>query len=534
MAKTRKKAAKQAAMTVAPQALSTEMSAGGMTSIRQPWHAAVADDLDPVRLTSILRAASEGSHFDYLTLAEEMEERDGHYASVLSTRKLALAGLDVRVDALSDAAQDVAIADAVREVVAGPEFGELLFDLADAIAKGYSVAEIIWDRDGAVWVPERFEHRDPRFFVWDRDTGRELRLLDAADPVNGIPLPPFKFIVHRPRLRSGLPVRAGLARLVAVAYMCKAWAWKDWMAFADVFGLPMRIGTYREGTKEEDIALLRRAVANLGSDAAAVIHESMNIRFEAAPNTTGAADFFERLASFWDKQVSKAVLGQTMTADDGASLSQAQVHDSVRRDLLKADAKSLQYTLNECLVRPFVDLNFGGGQYPQLVLHVPEREDLQLLVSSLEKLVPLGLEVEQSVIRDKLGLPDPDESGNAKLLAAPVPAATPALNRAANAASTIGEPARGALANPAGTSGSPDREDQLSELLADAADPLVSEWVEQIRRLAERAQSLEEVRDGLLDLLPELDAAKFAGVMQHALAVAGVAGMLDALDDSRG
>lgn len=522
------------------EVLAEEISAGGITGIRQPWHSGVADNLDPVRLAGILRSAAEGSQYDYLTLAEEMEERDGHYASVLSTRKLALAGLDVRVDAASDDARDVAIADAVRAIVDAPEFGDLVFDLTDALGKGYAVAEILWDRSGKVWTPVRFEHRDPRFFTWDRDTGRELRLLDAADPVNGVALAPFKFIVYRPRLRSGLPVRGGLARLVAVAYMCKAWAWKDWMAFADVFGLPMRVGTYGPGAKEEDIARLMRAVANLGSDAAAVIHESTKIVFEAAPNTTGAADFFERLAAFWDKQVSKAVLGQTMTADDGASLSQAQVHNDVRMDLLKADAKGLQNTLNEALVRPFVDLNFGPGSYPRLVLHVPEPEDLQQLVDALEKLVPLGLEVEQSVIRDKLGLPDPATGAEVKLLRAPAVApAQPAFNRALNA--VTGEPARDALANPAGTSGSPvgqtagtpsafPDQDALGQLLdvidAGTLNAQAAALLQPLIDLAQRDP--QAALDAIATTLPDMDDAQLQNTLARALFVADAWGRFNA------
>ena len=170
-----------------------------------------------------------------------------------------------------------------------------------------------------------------------------------------------------------------------------------------------------------------------------------------------------------------------------------------------------------------MDLNFGPGSYPQLVLHVPEEEDLRLLVESLEKLVPLGLEVEQSVIRDKLGLPDPATGAEVKLLGAPAaaPAAVPAA------------PAVNAQALNREQVATPDREDQLAALLADAADPLVSDWIDQVRELVDGAGSLEELRDGLLDLLPTMDAGKFADVMQHALAVAGAAGMLDALDDSR-
>ena len=82
----------------------------------------------------------------------------------------------------------------------------------------------------------RYEWRDPRFFVFDRDDGRTLRLLDKADSLRGVPLQPCKWIAHVPRLKSGLPARGGLARLVALAYMVKAYALTDWMAFAEVFG----------------------------------------------------------------------------------------------------------------------------------------------------------------------------------------------------------------------------------------------------------------------------------------------------------
>ncbi|WP_411832315.1 DUF935 domain-containing protein [Pseudoxanthomonas mexicana] len=511
------------------EVLDREISAGGLTGIRQVWHTGVADGMTPVRLASILEGAAAGNAYDYLTLAEEMEERDLHYASVLGTRKLAFAGLEIQVDAATDEARDVEIADAVREVIATPDFGEMISDLTDALGKGYSVVEIIWDRSGTPWKAARLEHRDPRFFRFDQATGRQLRLLDDADPVNGIALAPYKFIVHLPKIRSGLPVRGGLARLAAVGYMCKAWTWKDWMAFADIFGLPMRVGTYGNGAKEEDIARLMSAVANLGSDAAAVIHESTRISFEAAPNTAGAADFFEKLATWWDKQISKGVLGQTMTADDGSSHSQAKVHNEVRLDLLKADAQALENTLNRDLVRAFVDLNFGPGRYPILKVPVPEPEDTRLLIDALEKLVPMGLEVEQSIIRDKLGLPDPATGKDVKLLRAPAQAASgaPDADHSVDATKMVKQ-AENRERAPA-----PDREDQLAALLADAADPLVGEWIDQVRNLVDTASSLEDVRDGLLDLLPSLDAGKFAQVMQHALAIAGAAGMLDALDDSR-
>lgn len=495
--------------------LTEELAAPRVTGIRQVWHASVANGLTPTRLANVLQAAADGSAEDYLTLAEEMEERDLHYASVLGTRKLALSALDVRVESATDDAEDVRRADAVRELVDASDFGEMLADETDALGKGYAVSEIIWDRSGKTWMPERYEPRDQRFFQFDRDTGRELRLLDESAPVDGLPLAPYKFIVHLPRIRSGLPIRGGLARLAAVAYMCKAWSWRDWMAFADIYGLPMRVGRYGPGASTDDIDKLLAAVANLGSDAAAAIPDSMKIDFEAAPQTQGAGEFFRSLADWWDKQVSKGVLGQTMTTDDGASLAQAQVHQLVRLDILTADAKALSNTLQRQLVRPFCDLNFGPGRYPRLELVVPKPENIKLLVDALDKLVPLGLEVEQSVIRDKLNLPDPDKG--AVLLRKPTPAAD--AGGTATAANREQTPAAEPVERLA---------DQLTERLA----PVTEAWLKHIRDVVDQAESWDDVREGLLALTAELSLDDYGRAMSEALTAAAMAGRYDIVKEA--
>lgn len=498
--------------------LQEEIAAPSVTGIRQVWRDSVADNLTPGRLANILSAAASGDADAYLTLAEDMEERDPHYASVLGTRKLAVAGLDVRVESFSDKPEDVRRADAVRALVWQPEFGEMIAHLTDALGKGYAVAEILWDRSGREWQPT-FAARDPRFFRYDQDTGTELRLLDELDAALGIPLPPYKFIVHTPKIRAGLPIRGGLARLAATAYLCKAWTWRDWMAFADIFGLPMRVGRYNANASAEDIRKLMAAVANLGSDAAGVMPESTRIEFQQAAQTAGAGDFFDKLASFWDRQVSKAVLGQTMTTDDGSSLAQAKVHDDVRLDILDADARAMSNTLNRQLVRPFCQLNFGDGDMPRLSLVVPEPEDTAALVNAVATLVPLGLKVEQSVMRDRLNLPDPADG--AELLG--MPAAKPQDDSANN---------RDTATN-AETPRTPDFLDALAERLADTAGGEVDAWIVRIRDEVNAANGFDDLLGRLSTLLTDLPLDTLGVALTDAFGVAHRAGAADAVDDSR-
>jgi phage gp29-like protein len=453
----------------------------------------------------------------------------------LGTRKLAVSGLEIKVEAASDETADVELADSVRELARGPEFGELIDDLLDALGKGYSVAELLWDSSGSRWTP-RYAWRDPRFFQFDRIAHAELRLRDESDLFHGLALPPYKFVVHRPRLKTGIPIRGGLARIAAWGYLFKAYTLKDWMAFVEVYGIPMRVGRYGTGATADDIQKLLGAVVNLGSDAAAVIHESMRIEFQNAVQGTGNNDLFKASAEWWDRQTSKLVLGQTASTEGTpGKLGNESAQDDVRRDLIRADAKALANTLDRDLVRAFVDLNFGPqAAYPRIVFHVPEPEDLKQLTEALARLVPLGLKVEQSVVRDKYGLPDPAE--DADLLTPPAALPFPsALNRAwarqALSMPAAAPPFRGALdsAVPAGAvpdTGFPDLDALMAEALGDWEEQ-IDPVLEPLRQAIEAAESYEDLSRRLAELIRKLDVQALADALAKATFLGRAAGNVD-------
>lgn len=376
--------------------------------ISAPWRSeTIARVLNPQRLAALLQQSVERYSSEFLTLAEEMEEKDPHYAGVLGVRKRAVSRLHAVVEPPRKN-ENAAHVDLVRAVVESADFESMVFDLTDALGKGYSVVEMLWETDSQRWMPRAFAWRDPRWFCFDERTQRELMLYDETTG-RGVPLPPYKCIVHIPRIKNGVPIRGGIARLVATSYMCKQFVLSDWMSFLDMYGLPIRVGKYDANATEEDIATLKKAVAHIGVDGAAALPRSMDIVFEKLSDGRGSANQFKEAAQWIDQQVSKAVLGQTMTTDDGSSRAQATVHNDVRLDILEADANELQNTINTQLVKPLIDVNFGvQTAYPKVVIRVPREENITLMVDALEKLVPLGLPVDAHVVLEKLGLPVPD------------------------------------------------------------------------------------------------------------------------------
>lgn len=467
---------------VRTRALTEPAARPGVASIRQVWTGTAAAGLTPVKLARILSAADQGDGESYLVLAQEMEERDPHYASVLATRKRAVSGVAPSVTPASPSARDREIAEAVEARIAGhDEFPDLVEDLLDGLGKGFAVVEIDWETTARLWSPRHFHWVDPRFIRWDRDTLSVPHLLTDAAPVEGEALAPFKFMVHRPRLKSGIALRGGLARVAAFSWMCKAFALKDWVAFAETYGLPLRLGRYGPEATREDVEQLFRAVANIGTDAAAVLPRSMEIEFQNAAVGAGGDKLFENLARYLDEQTSKAVLGQTMTADNGSSMAQAKVHNEVRHDIAAADARSVSVVLNRDLVRPFVDLNFGvQSEYPRLAITIAEPEDTTARLKSAEGLIARGLRVRAGDLRQALRLADPADGD--EVVGAPVTEA-PQIGLAR---------ARLAEARVAAAS-TPDAEiDELAqEMLADWR-PVMSETLDPIRAAIAGATSYED------------------------------------------
>jgi phage gp29-like protein len=515
------------------EVLTQEVAGPTVFGLRSPIAGYPADGLNPLRLAQILRAADAGDPLRYFELAELIEERDPHYVGVLGTRKRSVAQIDVSVIAASEDAHDVMLADMVREWLDRDELADETFDVLDAVGKGVSYTEIIWDTSEGQWRPARLEWRDPRWFEFNRADGR-TPLLRGGESGAGqsIALEPFKFISHTVKAKSGLPVRSGLARIAAWGWMFKAFTQRDWAIFAQTYGQPVRIGKFDSNASAEDRRTLFRAVANIAGDMAAIVPKGMDIEFIESANVGAGSDLYERRADWLDRQISKAVLGQTGTTDSksgGLGDGGNKVHNDVREDIETADCKALAATLNRDLVRPWIQLEHGPQpRYPRIKIERPKPEDLIQLAEALDKLVPLGLRVKAAEVRDKFALSEPgdgDELLQARAPAAPSSAivTTPPLPGAPSS------PERTALqaAEPV----APSPAEQIADRLAGETEPEMRAWLGELALMMQAAGSLGELREMVVSAYPRLDATRLVDKLAAGFTAAHAAGISDVEDD---
>lgn len=513
--------------------LKRDVAGPSLASVRSPVSGDPSGGLTPDKLAAILRQAEQGDPLAYFELAERIEEKDAHYLGVLSTRKRSVAQVEVTVEAASDDAEHQRHAETVRAWLKRDELQDEVFDILDAIGKGVSFTEIIWDSSEGQWLPSRLEWRDPRFFTFALEDGA-TPLLRGGHGTGGVPMPglshgmgeplmPFKFITTRFRAKSGLAIRGGLTRIASWAWMFKAFTQRDWAIFTQTFGQPIRVGRYHAGATEAEKETLYRAVANIAGDCAAIMPETMKIDFIEAKSIASSVDLYERRSEWLDRQVSKAVLGQTTTTDavsGGHAVSKE--HRQVQEDIERADCKQLAAVLNRDLVKPWIDLEYGPQKaYPRLVIARPELKDVQMIMGGLKVGVPMGLRVPKSYVHDLLGVPEaaPDEEvlewpqppaqrmpNDLNVRPRDMPGTRPALNSAMRP--TPGRDAIDRLA------------DDALKLSGSGSDALV----QAVRKLVDEAASLEDIRDRLLELQPAMPEQELASLMREALAYALLAG----------
>ncbi|TCS69757.1 phage gp29-like protein [Sulfuritortus calidifontis] len=508
--------------------LREEIARPAQTGLRSVWQWRPLASMTPAMVADVLRRAAQGDAHDFLLAADDIREKDLHYRAVLQTRTLAVAGLPIDIQPWDDSPAAKRAAELVQDAVRESDLAVLITHLMDAVAKGYAVAEIVWETSGDVWYPRSILPREAHWFSFDADTGRLLRLVDGS--AEGAEIPPYRMIVHAPPVAAGIPLLGGVARSALWAWVFKSYAMRDWARFCELFGQPIRVGKYHQGASPDDVAVLKQAAFSLGSDAAAVIPQEMVLELIESGSKSASADLYHQLIDYLDRQVSKAVLGQTMTTDSGTSgsLAQAKVHQEVRRDLLEADARAVAATLTRDLIAPIVRLNLGdAAPLPVLKLLVEDPEDLTALADHVVKLTGAGMPIPQWWVREKFGIPEAQDGE--PVLGAP---AAPQDAPAAQSVHALHATRCGCAAHAQGAPDAPDIPALQADRMEIEAEAAWTAIMDKVRQIVEGADSLPQLRDALLAAFADLPESELAEVMAMGFAAAELAGRFAARAES--
>lgn len=157
-------------------------------------------------------------------------------------------------------------------------------------------------------------------------------------------------------IEVGEPYDLGLLNKTAPKYLSKKNMEAFWDMFGETFGMPLRVARTTSNS-EQDLAKLEKAVNEMGAMMWAVVQDGTEI--EIKETTRGDAyNVYDKRIERCNSEMSKAMVQQTMTIDNGSSLSQSQTHLELFEQVCKADAKMMQYIINDKLLPLMLRLGF--------------------------------------------------------------------------------------------------------------------------------------------------------------------------------
>jgi hypothetical protein len=175
-----------------------------------------------------------------------------------------------------------------------------------------------------------------------------------------------------------------------------------WDKFAEIFGMPIRIGK-TNSKNPNDRNEMSEMLQKMGSAAWGLFNDDSSI--EIKETTRGDAhQVYDKRIDRANSEMSKAIVNQTMTTDNGASKAQGTVHLEIQENVIEYHARRLRVVLNDKLIPFMVRHGFAGWEkarfsFDDTVETTPEQQQ------QVEEMILNNYEVDGKYFQEKYNIP---------------------------------------------------------------------------------------------------------------------------------
>lgn len=321
--------------------------------------------------------AQPGSSGPISTSTLDAMQTDGMVRTALTVKRQAVLAANWDVVPESDSPNDRQRAEFVRESfrrMAGSPL-TVLEQAMDAFAKGWSVQESVYRlADGKLWLAA-VRAKNPAHFGLEMDAYgqvRGLRLVVPGEAERDLDL--RKFVVYAYRASYASPRGRGDLEACHRHWVAKQKLLNAWQLHLEKFAMPTVLGRYQRGLPADEQTAILRALQDLQNNTAIVYPGEIEIA-TLGGDRSPSSGFMEAI-EFHNREIARAILGQTLTTDEGrrvGSLALGKIHLQVLLLQVAAIRRELaDVVMTEQVIRPLVELNFGPGSVPRFVFDEPE------------------------------------------------------------------------------------------------------------------------------------------------------------------
>lgn len=202
-------------------------------------------------------------------------------------------------------------------------------------------------------------------------------------------------------IEAGQPDDLGIFLKAATQTIPKKNTLAFWDSFSEIFGMPMRIA--KTTTRDpKEIAKLDSMMRNAAASLYAITGMDTEIEFVES-GRGDAYNVYDRRIDRANSELSKLVIGQTMTIEDGSSLSQSQTHLEVFQNLITGDQNMIRDIVNNQLIPRMVKHGFPlqglRFEWDDAVDYTPEQQ------VAYETMIADRYEVDPEYFAEKYSMP---------------------------------------------------------------------------------------------------------------------------------
>ena len=352
-------------------------------------------------VASAVRQSEYGNSAPFWRLCRTFILQDAHIQSELFKRKNAVLGDELIVTPWSNAKPDVDAAKAAEAMLTNlPSLLPALMHLMDGVVYPVTLAEKVFGpadparpelgrRTALVeLVPVPY-----RLIAWDSN-GQPI-VVDRENVGGFVDAPPLdtsRYVLHRGHMLTAPDRYGGPMRAIFWLGLLSGAATTWWARYLERYGSPFIVGRV-DSEDDGDRRILEAAISYSNQIGGLVVSNVSNVELKEAAGNAG--DGFERLKAHCRAEISRIILGQTLSSvasNTGMGDGTANLQDDVRQDIRKFDGRILGDTIRTQIVAPWLMLNGFSGRPPNVSFAGDTTEEIKRTIDGLKTLSDAGME----------------------------------------------------------------------------------------------------------------------------------------------
>ena len=428
---------------------------------------------------------------------------DSHVGGCVRRRKAAIKGLEWRITPTGNEKTDEILTALFDRL----PMSHIISQILDATLFGYQALEVMWESENGLLLPTAIVGKPQEWFVFDEENQLMLRTKDNR---NGDLVPEKKFLLATQQADFLNPYgRADLAMCFWAATFKKG-GFKFWLEFMEKYGSPWLVGKHPRQAQIHEIDELLDSMEKMLGTAVAAIPEDSSIDLKESASKGASSQVFDDFLRYCKSEIAIALLGQNQTTEAEANRASATAGLEVTRDIRNDDASLVEGVFNQLLAW-ICELNFSVDTVPTFELF--EQESIDKLQAERDKLLTeMGVGFTEQYIHRAYGFEEGD-------IVMQEISPNPSLQKRGTDKVDFAEPIPKSVI------------ETIGEQLEVEGEAVVETWLHDIRDRLGQAESLEDFRNQLDSLIPELSYAEYGELLAWGSTAAQFAGRQSVEDE---